>query len=98
MEIHIIDDHTIEIMGNIKSLDDYNEIKRVTQKLVVDGCTHMTINVKESLSMVSSVIGYLIKLINMDRVNLHVNVWDDRLYNLLDQLNLVMTFNVTKMK
>ncbi|PLX69564.1 MAG: hypothetical protein C0603_01155 [Denitrovibrio sp.] len=95
MELKIVDANTIEILGNIKSLDDYNDIKISTQKLIKDGCIHMTIDIKESLSMVSSVIGYLIKMINMDKVDLHINVWDSRLYNLLDQLNLVHTFNVS---
>ncbi len=66
--------------------------------MVNAGCTHMTINIKDSLSMVSSVIGYFIKLINMDHVTLHINVWDERLYNLLDQLSLVHTFNVSVKK
>ncbi len=28
MEIKVIDSHTVEIHGNIKSLDHYNEIKQ----------------------------------------------------------------------
>jgi len=96
MNIKAIDSNTIEINGNIKSLEDYNEIKRLSQVMVSNGVTEITFNILDSLSMVSSVIGYLIKLINVDKVELHVNVWDDRLYNLLDQLNLVSLFNVQK--
>ncbi|ADD68465.1 conserved hypothetical protein [Denitrovibrio acetiphilus DSM 12809] len=94
MDIRAVDGRTIEITGNIKSLDDYDEIKNVSQSLVAKGADHITFNVLDSLSMVSSVIGYLIKLINVDNITIQVNVWDDRLYNLLDQLNLIELFNV----
>lgn len=98
MNVKVVDGNTVEIKGNIKSLDDYNEIKRVTQELVSKGTTEMTINVIDSLSMVSSVIGYFIKLINIDKVDLHINVWDKRLYSLLDQLSLTDLFKVKHMK
>jgi hypothetical protein len=98
MQIKIIDDSTVDIIGNIKSLDDYNEIKRVVQNLTAKGAGELTINVRESLSMVSSVIGFFIKLINVDGVKLRINVWDERLYHLLDQLSLVDLFGVRFMK
>ena len=98
MEVKVLDNHTIEIVGNIKSLDHYNEIKQTVQHLVSNGSKNLTINVKDSLSMVSSVIGFLIKVINVDGVALNVNVWDERLYALLDQLSLVELFHVRHMK
>jgi len=98
MEIKMIDNQTIEIQGNIKSLDDYSAIKNATTSLVSKGATSITVNIKDSLSMVSSVIGHFIKLINVEHVRLHVHVCDERLYNLLDQLNLIHTFNVTRIK
>lgn len=98
MEIKVIDNHTVEILGNIKSLDHYNEIKQTIQHLVSNGTRNLTINVRDSLSMVSSVIGFLIKVINVDGVTLNVNVWDERLYALLDQLSLVELFHVRQVK
>lgn len=97
MEVKIIDDHTMDILGNIKSLEDYSEIKRATQTLMSRGVRDITINVRESLSMVSSVIGYFLKIVNADGVKLLINVWDKRLYSLLDQLSLLDTFNVRQM-
>ncbi|MGE4318114.1 MAG: hypothetical protein AB7E96_04320 [Deferribacterales bacterium] len=98
MEIKVIDNHTVEIHGNIKSLDNYNEIKQTIQQLVSGGARNLTLNVRDSLSMVSSVIGFLIKIINVDGVALNVNVWDERLYALLDQLSLVELFHVRHVK
>ncbi|MCD8553015.1 hypothetical protein [Seleniivibrio sp.] len=98
MEIKIIDNHTVEILGNIKSLDHYNEIKMTIQQLISNGTKNLTVNVKDSLSMVSSVIGFFIKIINVDGVSLNVNVWDERLYALLDQLSLIELFHVRQIK
>jgi len=94
MEINIKNDSTVEIVGNIKSLEHYNMIKQTMQQLVSKGSKHITVNVVDSLSMVSSVIGYFIKLKNLEGVDLHVNVSDERLYNLLDQLSLLSVFKV----
>jgi len=96
MEIEAKNDSLIVIRGNIKSLDDYTEIKRVSQQLISGGASHITFDISESLSMVSSVIGHLIKMINVDKVNININVTDERLYSLLEQLNLVDLFNVEK--
>ena len=96
MDIKATGKNVLEITGNIKSLDDYNMIKRHSQAIVANGETHITFDVVDSLSMVSSVIGYLIKMINVDGIHLTVNVSDERLYKLLDQLNLIDLFNVHK--
>lgn len=98
MEVRVVDERTVDIIGNIKSIDDYNEIKRVTQQLASKGAKDMTINIRDSLSMVSSVIGYFMKLINVDTVKVHMNIWDERLYSLLEQLSLVDVFNARQMK
>lgn len=98
MEIKVLDSNTVEILGNIKSLDHYNEIKQTIQQLVAGGAKHLTIDVRDSLSMVSSVIGFLIKIINVDGVAINVNVWDERLYALLDQLSLIELFHVKQVK
>ena len=50
----------------------------------------------ESFSMTSSVIGFFIKVIFQDKVSIHVYVKDDRLYSLLEDLNLIETFKVKK--
>jgi len=96
MEISIIDDNTIEIIGNIKSIEDYNNIKSVSQSLISKGTDTITYDVIDSFSMVSSVIGYFIKMVNMHKVQVRLNVHDERLYSLLDQLNLIQLFHVKK--
>jgi hypothetical protein len=93
MEIKV-SNNIVDITGNIKSLDDYSLIKDSLTKIISSGEKEIVVNVRDSLSMVSSVIGYLIKIINTDGISVQVNVWDKRLYNLLDQLSLIDLFKV----
>ena len=44
--------------------------------------------------MTSTVIGYLMKLVNIDKITISMIVGDQRLYQLLDELSLVKAFNV----
>jgi hypothetical protein len=44
--------------------------------------------------MTSTVIGFLMKLVNVDQVRVSLVVGDQRLFQLLEDLSLVQTFNV----
>jgi hypothetical protein len=60
--------------------------------------THKTIiiNMLDSISITSSVIGYLNKLILKDKINLSINVGSSILKELFDDLNLTSLFHVKK--
>lgn len=95
MEIHR---HGTEIIinGNIKNTADYQLIKDNVNSLVQSGSKSIIVKTPESFSMTSSVIGFFIKVIFQDKVAIHVYVKDDRLYSLLEDLNLIETFKVQK--
>lgn len=95
MEIHR---HGSEIVinGNIKNTNDYQSIKDNVNALVQSGQKNIIVKTPESFSMTSSVIGFFIKVIFQDKVAIHVYVKDERLYSLLEDLNLVETFKVQK--
>ena len=95
MEIHR---HGSEIIinGNIKNTADYQLIKDNANSLVQSGTKSIIVKTPESFSMTSSVIGFFIKVIFQDKVTIHVYVKDDRLYSLLEDLNLIETFKVQK--
>ncbi|MGD0283139.1 MAG: hypothetical protein ABSB95_12345 [Dissulfurispiraceae bacterium] len=98
MEVKTTGVSEISILGHIKSIEDYHDIKVSVRDLIGKGNNSITINVPESLSMTSSVIGFLLKLVYIDKVDIAMRVRDERLYDLLDILNLITAFNVTKMK
>ncbi len=86
----------IIINGNIKNTADYQAIKDNVNELIKAGTKSIIIKTPESFSMTSSVIGFLIKVIFQDKVPISVYVKDDRLYSLLEDLNLLETFRVQR--
>lgn len=86
---------TLIVRGNIKSINDFQNIKQKVDAMVNES-RHININILESLSITSSVIGYFNKLVLKDGIDLHMNVHDEQLFHLLDDLNLVPTFKVKR--
>jgi len=84
-----------EVTGNIKSLDDYQKIKSCIERSNPKRGDTLRINIKDSLSMPSAVIGYLLKLIKKEGININLSVGDKRLAQLLDDLNLRSVFNIS---
>ena len=86
--------NTVTIVGNIKSIQDFQDIKNELDSLK-SSTTTITIELKDSISITSSVIGYLNKLILKDKISLRMKLGNGQLMELLDDLNLVKTFNAT---
>jgi len=82
----------VTITGNIKSINDFQEIKS-TLDITKSQHNSMTINIIDSLSITSSVIGYFNKLILKDKINLSMNIGNKKLLELINDLNLVSIFN-----
>jgi len=87
--------NNITIIGNIKSISDFQKIKQSTDTMVK---THKSITIKiiDSLSITSSVIGYFNKLVLKDEIRIKMNIGNAQLMNLIKDLNLVSTFNASK--
>lgn len=82
------------IIGNIKSIEDSMDIKNAINGLQKTGAKNIQLRIKDSFSMTSTVIGHLMKLVNIDKIPISLVVGDLRLYQLLDELSLVQPFNV----
>jgi len=87
--------NTISIVGNIKSISDFQTIKQSTDSVVKD---HKNISIKivDSLSITSSVIGYFNKLVLKDGITINMKIGNEQLMSLINDLNLVSTFNAIK--
>jgi len=94
MEISI-SSNIITITGNVKSVSNFQELKQNIDS-VVSQHKSITINIKDSLSITSSVIGYFNKLVLKDRIDLNMNVGNSQLLELLDELSLVAVFKARK--
>ena len=96
MQVHSIDNKVI-VEGNIKSMTHYRDLKAVIdEKAAV--YSKIVIELVDSISITSSVIGYLSKLVNVDGIGLELRVKDENLYNLLDELGLVQLFGVRRIQ
>jgi len=85
----------ITIVGNIKSVKDFQEIKMTADAIKADNKS-ITVNIIDSLSITSSVIGYFNKLILKDKINIQMNIGNAKLLELLSDLNLTSVFKAKK--
>lgn len=84
----------LAIIGNIKSIEDSMEIKKAISVLQQKGAKSILLKIQDSFSMTSTVIGHLMKLVNIDKISISLVVGDHRLYDLLEELSLIQPFNV----
>ncbi len=88
---------TITIDGNIKSIQDFQEIKNAVDTVTFNN-NSVAFILSNSISMTSSVIGYINKVVQKDGISVSMSVADERLYRILDDLNLIRVFNVRRVK
>ena len=94
MEIKVNSSTELVVQGNIKNVNDYQEIKRVVTDMLREGSGQLTILMPDSFSITSSIIGYFLKLVYQDGIKLSIMVADERLYSLMSDLRLTEAFNV----
>jgi hypothetical protein len=82
----------IEVEGIIKTIAN---AESVIEALKNTNGNFIVLRIKESFGMPSSIIGYLVKLKDEGK-QISLEVGSDILYELLDNLNLIKTFNVKK--
>lgn len=86
----------IKITGNIKSVSDFSQIKSHIDGVVMQH-QNITIDIVDSLSITSSVIGYFNKLVLKDKININMGIGNEQLLNLLEDLSLVATFKARRL-
>jgi len=87
----------IHIDENIKSLGDNDAIKHAIEDAWHDD-NEKSINIfiNDSFIITSSVIGFLIKFIKKDKIKITINIYNEELYEMLDDMNLLKALNVKK--
>ena len=83
--------NSVVITGNIKTVNDYRQIKESLDNLTQNH-KHIIITIQDSISITSSVIGYLNKLVLKDNIDIEIKVGDAQLMELFEDLNLVSLF------
>lgn len=95
MEVRATGPSEVTIIGDIRTIPDYIEIKKVLRKMVDDGQKTLQVKIPDSPSINSALIGLLLRLIHEDRVQLSLHVRNDNLLKMLEVMNLQDIFNVT---
>jgi len=90
--------NNILIEGNIKNVEHYHSITSAVDTLLQSASDEIRIYILDSISITSSVIGYLCKIIKSNHISFSLYVADENLHNLLDELNLTTLLNVTKIE
>ena len=94
MHIEANGSNEVVITGNVKSVEDSIRIKDTVGGLIAKGSHNVQLRMVDSLSLTSTAIGFLMKIVHQDKVQLSITVGDRRLYTLLEELGLVQKFNV----
>lgn len=87
--------NTVIIKGNIKSVSDFQSIKTTLDSLK-ESNSSISIDILDSISITSSVIGYLNKLVLKDGIDLSMKIENDCLMHLIEDLNLVDVFKARR--
>lgn len=87
----------ITVIGTIKSISDGQTIKdSIKRTFENDNQAVVNLHIKDSFIITSSVIGFLIKLIKIDKKALFVHVRSSELYGMLEDMSLLDSMNVRK--
>lgn len=81
--------------GASKKETDYQEIKRHIAPMLEGGIKNLEIKILDATSITSSVLGYFLKLIHKDKIELVIEVGDDRLFRLFQELSLAEAFRLS---
>lgn len=86
----------ILLTGQISSFSDYETIKHFLNDQLNKGAEQLEIEIRDSKSVTSSVIGYLIKLLNLNKAKISILVHQEQLFGIFDDLNLIEPFDVRR--
>lgn len=86
----------IIVEGNIKSIEDFQKIKYAVDSLLVNR-KDISVEIVDSLSITSSIIGYFNRIVLEDNVRLHLYAKSEQLLLLLEDLGLSQLFNAKRL-
>jgi len=86
--------NSIEIKGIIKTIEDVENIKSSIESM---NSNVITLTIVDSFAMPSALIGYLIKLKQLEGKQINLRIGDEGLYELVQDLNLNKDFNIQRL-
>lgn len=86
----------LTVTGDIRTIADYLEIKKIVKEMADDGAEAITLKIKDSPSINSALIGFLLRLTHENEIRLSIQIGNDKLYNMLRVMNLIDVFHATE--
>lgn len=86
----------LTIIGNMTGIDDYKMIKEKINEVINEGEKSIVLHTPSPFAITSSAVGFFSKIVFQDKIKLTIFVTDAVLYSLMEDLNLIETFNITK--
>lgn len=93
-----ITDNVLRVRGQVQNISDYAIMREKVVNLMNEGKKELKIIFEESHAITSSVIGFLLKIAQKDKVNIHIVAKNEDLYLLFEILGLIDIFKVTKLE
>lgn len=90
MEIETLQNKII-ITENIKTVADFQQIKTAVDAVIAKS-KYIIIEIVDSISITSSVIGYFNMIVHVKNVDLNMHIKNPKLIVLLEDLSLIKTF------
>lgn len=84
------------ITGQISTYNDYERIKEEINDQMDRGASSLVVVVNDSKSIISSVVGVFMKVVNYNKIPLSIEVKEDSLLKILDNLGLKEVMNIKK--
>ncbi len=82
------------VRGNLSSIEDYAKIRDAINDIVINGIKDVFVDFVDSKTIMSSLLGYFMKLINYDKVKVHIKVGSPELFKSLQTMHLIEIFDV----
>jgi hypothetical protein len=95
MEIQVIDKNIFKVKGIIKTMKDVEKIKEAIEKYS-NKDSSIILKIIDSFTIPSTVISYLIKLHELEKKDIIIEIKDKGLYELLQDLELDKSFTLKK--
>lgn len=93
-----VNNNVIVVRGQVQNIADYAVIRESISELINKNINDIKIIFEDSHAVTSSVIGFLLKISQKDKINVHVVAKNEDLYLLFEILGLVDIFRVTKVE
>lgn len=97
MEISV-NGNKITILGSVSKYEDYVGIKHTVDEVISHSDNTLEIEFVDAMTVNSALIGYMIKCVKVQNIDVSISVVNHKLYEMLNLLSLTEVLKVKKVK